>query len=130
MCDCVTGTKAEAAGIPTGGTEATNRPTFDSETSREVYEYVERHGTAKRNVVLDVVSASAEEFRDHLENRKSRVFFVAVLDGDVVGWTHLDLAPASAERAERARRFTAPSPGGEEQPFFRPRFSRSGSRTE
>ncbi|WP_246984731.1 GNAT family N-acetyltransferase [Halorientalis marina] len=52
--------------------EATNRPTFDSETSAEIYEYVERHGTAKRNVVLDVVSASAEEFREHLEQLQSR----------------------------------------------------------
>lgn len=52
--------------------QASERPTFDSETSKRIYEYVERHGTAKRNMLLDIVSVPAEEFRTHLEDLKSK----------------------------------------------------------
>ncbi|MDQ2049195.1 GNAT family N-acetyltransferase [Natronolimnohabitans sp. A-GB9] len=149
----------------------TERPTFSSEASRQIYEYVERHGTVKRHRLLDLLSLPAEEFQSHLESLKadgyleedggtlqialefgaiteyetdglefiirpgrqadfdglidtirdvtaeetyvvaetiaeellyedtvsrhntvkSRMFFVATVDGDVVGWTHLDL---------------------------------------
>ena len=150
---------------------ATDRPTFSSDASRRIYEYVERHGTVERHKLLDFVSLSADEFQSHLAELKSngyleehggtlrigfefgavethelddlavtvrpgrqddfdglietirdvtaeetyvvaetiaeellyenavtrhntvrsRVFFVATVDGDVVGWTHLDL---------------------------------------
>ncbi|ELY61647.1 GNAT family N-acetyltransferase [Natronolimnohabitans innermongolicus] len=149
----------------------TERPTFSSEASKQIYEYVERHGTVKRHRLLDVLSLPAEEFQTHLEalkangylqedggtlqidfefgavteyesgdlefvirpgrqndfdglietirdvtaeetyvvaetiaeellyedavtrhnSVKSRMFFVATVDGEVVGWTHLDL---------------------------------------
>lgn len=151
--------------------QASERPTFESESSKRMYEYVERHGTAKRHKLLDIVSVPPDEFRTELENLKSkgyleeeggtirlelevgaveeyeteegtviirpgrqsdfeglietirdvtaeetyviaesvaeqllyedavtrhntvksRVFFVATIDGDLVGWTHLDL---------------------------------------
>ncbi|ACV48238.1 MULTISPECIES: GNAT family N-acetyltransferase [Halomicrobium] len=151
--------------------ETVERPTFESDTSRRIYEYVERHGTAKRHILLEQSDASAEEFGDRLDELKergylsedggtirvaldvgaveayetgdlsvtirparhedfdglvrairdvtdeetyvvaetvaeellyedtinrhttveSRVFFVAAIDGEVVGWTHLDL---------------------------------------
>jgi len=151
--------------------DAIDRPTFASEASRRIYEYVERHGTVERHKLRDVVSLPSEEFQDRLEELKtdgyleedggtfrialefgaiekhdlgeftvtvrparqqdfdglietirdvtaeetyvvaetiaeqllhehtvsrhnaveSRVFFVATVDGDVVGWTHLDL---------------------------------------
>ncbi|SEL62054.1 GNAT family N-acetyltransferase [Haloferax larsenii] len=150
---------------------ATEHPTFESEASKRIYEYVERHGTAKRNVLLDIAPVSSEEFGAELDRLKmrgyleedggtlqlaldvgaieehqtdvgvvtirpgrqqdfeglidairdvtsektyvvaegiaeqllyeeavtrhnrvaSRVFFVATVDGEVVGWTHLDL---------------------------------------
>lgn len=47
--------------------QATDRPTFESDTRKRIYEYVERHGTAKRNVLLQLTSASAEEFREALD---------------------------------------------------------------
>ena len=148
------------------------RPTFETEASRRIYEYVERHGTVKRHKLLEIVPLSAPEFRTHLERLKtdgyleedggtleialefgaveeydtdafvfvirparrsdfdglidtirdvtseetyvvaetiaeqllyentvtrhntvqSRVFFVATIDGDVIGWTHLDIS--------------------------------------
>ncbi|WIV67490.1 GNAT family N-acetyltransferase [Natrialbaceae archaeon AArc-T1-2] len=151
--------------------KAVERPTFESETSKRIYEYVERHGTANRHALRDALSLSAETFQDHLERLtsegyleseggtlrialefgaieefetdgttviirpgrqsdfeglvetirdvtaeetyvvaetvaeqllyedavtrhnavESRVFFVATVDGAVVGWTHLDL---------------------------------------
>ena len=152
--------------------EVLERPTFGSESSQRIYEYVERHGTVKRHVLLDLVSLPASEFEDELEQLKddgyleedggtlsvafefgavdryesgdveftirpayqsdfeglvetirdvtaeetyvvaesiaeqllyeetvtrhntvkSRIFFVATVDGEVVGWTHLDLS--------------------------------------
>ncbi|MFC6718328.1 GNAT family N-acetyltransferase [Natrialbaceae archaeon GCM10025810] len=151
--------------------DAIERPTFATDAKRRIYEYVERHGTVKRNVLFTVVSLPASEFETQLEELKtdgyleeaggtlrltfefgavetfetdefeyairparqsdfeglvetirdvsaeetyvvaeviaeqllyedavtrhntvrSRVFFVATIDGDVVGWTHLDL---------------------------------------
>jgi len=147
------------------------RPTFRSDQSKEIYQYVERHGTAARHRAMDAVGVSPETFEAEIEwlltkgyleedggtlriglnagsveehvgqefsytirparqedfeglvetirnvtaaetyvvaesiaerllyedtvirhNRvESRVFFVATKDGEVVGWTHLDL---------------------------------------
>ena len=155
--------------------ETIERSTFESEASKRIYEYVERHGTAKRHMLLNRVSLSSDEFQEHLDRLKSegyleedggtlrialdvgaveeyetgevsftirparqsdfeglvdtirnvtaeetyvvaewiaeqllyegavtrhntvesRVFFVATVDGDVVGWTHLDLPQVS-----------------------------------
>ncbi|APX95487.1 GNAT family N-acetyltransferase [Natronorubrum daqingense] len=50
---------------------AIERPTFSSDASRQLYEYVERNGTVKRHKLLDVVSLPTDEFRDHLEGLKS-----------------------------------------------------------
>lgn len=52
--------------------QATERPTFESEASKRIYEYVERHGTAKRNVLLNIVSVPSDEFRTELERLKSK----------------------------------------------------------
>lgn len=151
--------------------ESLERPTFETESGKEIYQFVERHGTAARHRVRTVVSLPPGEFREELSrllsrgyleqegstlrvaldagsverytsgdvgytlrparsedfeslvgairdvtatsdyvvaesvaeqllyddtvNRhntvESRVFFVATHDGDVVGWTHLDL---------------------------------------
>ncbi|WP_049925459.1 GNAT family N-acetyltransferase [Halopiger goleimassiliensis] len=150
---------------------APERPTFDDEASKEIYQYVERHGTAARHRVRDAASVPPEQFQESLEKLKtngyleedggtirvpldvgsieeyetdgfaytirparhadfegvvdairdvtesatyvvaetvaeqllyddavsrhttveSRVFFVATVDGEVIGWTHLDL---------------------------------------
>ncbi|AFO56495.1 MULTISPECIES: GNAT family N-acetyltransferase [unclassified Natrinema] len=151
--------------------DAIERPTFASEASRRIYEYVERHGTVERHKLPEIMSLPDEEFRACLAELKSdgyledadgtlrialefgavekheldeftvivrparqadfdglvdtirdvtaeetyvvaetiaeqllyenavtrhntvrsRRFFVATVDGDVVGWTHLDL---------------------------------------
>jgi len=151
--------------------DAREQPAFASDASRRIYEYVERHGTAERRKLPDIVSLPSEEFRTCLEQLKSdgyleeengtlrialefgaiekheldeftvtvrpgrqrdfdglietirdvtaeetyvvaetiaeqllyetavtrhnavqsRRFFVATVDGDVIGWTHLDL---------------------------------------
>lgn len=52
--------------------QATDRPTFESEASKRMYEYVERHGTAKRHVLLDIVSVPSDEFRTELDRLKSK----------------------------------------------------------
>ena len=150
---------------------APERPTFDDEASKEIYQYVERHGTAARHRVRDAASVPPERFQEAVEKLKtkgyleedggtirisldvgsieeyetddlsytirparhadfegvvetirdvtetetyvvaetvaeqllyddsvsrhttveSRVFFVATVDGEVIGWTHLDL---------------------------------------
>lgn len=147
------------------------RPTFETDAGREIYQFVERHGTAARHRVRTMASLSAEEFREELARLteegyieddggrlrialdagsieryttdsityairparnedfeplveairdvtetsdyvvaesvaeqllyedtvvrhntvESRVFFMAVREGDVIGWTHLDL---------------------------------------
>lgn len=162
--------------------QATERPTFESETSKRIYEYVERHGTAKRNMLLNISAVPSDVFRDELDHLKakgyleeeggtlqvalnvgsvdeheteagvvairpgrhrdfeelietirdvtaeetyvvaesiaeqllyedtvtrhntveSRVFFVATIDGEVVGWTHLEL-PQIARIQETAQ---------------------------
>lgn len=51
--------------------DAIERPTFASDASRRIYEYVERHGTVERHKVLDILSLPAEEFRTRLEGLKS-----------------------------------------------------------
>lgn len=68
--------------------QATERPTFESEASKRIYEYVERHGTAKRNVLLDVASVPADEFRTELERLKSRGYLDE--DGGTL-WVALDV---------------------------------------
>ena len=147
------------------------RPTFRSEASKQIYQYVERHGTAARHQTRSAAGLSSGEFEDELEwlmtkgyledeggtlriglnagsveehvsadftytirparqedfeglvdtirdvtaedtyvvaesiadrllyedtvqrhnTVESRVFFVATNDGEVIGWTHLDL---------------------------------------
>jgi ribosomal protein S18 acetylase RimI-like enzyme len=151
--------------------ETLERPTFETEAGKQIYQYVERHGTAARHRVREMVGMEAGAFREELDrltdqgyieddggtlrialdagaverhvadgttytirparhddfeplidtiravtdtsnyvvaetvaeqllyedtvNRHTtvecRVFFLAVHDGDVVGWVHLDL---------------------------------------
>lgn len=52
--------------------ETAERPTFESDTSRRIYEYVERHGTAKRHILLKQTDVSSDAFSDHLEQLKAR----------------------------------------------------------
>lgn len=58
--------------------ETAERPTFDSEVSRRIYEYVERHGTAKRHVLLEQTETDPETFSEHLDQLKSRGY----IEGD------------------------------------------------
>lgn len=51
--------------------DARERPAFSSDASKRIYEYVERHGTAERHKLLDIVSLSSEEFRTRLEELKA-----------------------------------------------------------
>jgi ribosomal protein S18 acetylase RimI-like enzyme len=46
---------------------APERPTFESEASRSIYQYVERHGTAARHRIREMTSLPPEEFRTELE---------------------------------------------------------------
>jgi len=41
-----------------------DRLDFETEASKEIYQFVERHGTAARHRVREMASLSAEEFRD------------------------------------------------------------------
>ncbi|WP_336327004.1 GNAT family N-acetyltransferase [Halovenus sp. HT40] len=43
------------------------RPTFRTEASKQIYQYVERHGTAARHQTRSAVGLSSEEFEDELE---------------------------------------------------------------
>ncbi|GAA0205441.1 GNAT family N-acetyltransferase [Halobaculum roseum] len=52
--------------------EVVERPTFESEVSKRIYEYVERHGTANRHIVQQTVSAPADEFERELDRLESR----------------------------------------------------------
>jgi ribosomal protein S18 acetylase RimI-like enzyme len=161
------------------------RPAFKSEASKQIYQYVERHGTAARHKTRKAVGLSSEEFSEELEwlltkgyleaeeggtlriglnagsveehvspdfpytirparqedfeglvetirnvtaddtyvvaesiaerllyedtvqrhNRvEARVFFVATTDGEVIGWTHLDLP--QVEKLKRTAQLT------------------------
>jgi len=51
--------------------DAREQPAFASDASRRIYEYVERHGTAERRKLPDIVSLPSEEFRTCLEQLKS-----------------------------------------------------------
>lgn len=44
-----------------------DRLDFETEASKEIYQFVERHGTAARHRVREMASLSAEEFRDELD---------------------------------------------------------------
>ncbi len=46
---------------------APERPTFESEASRSIYQYVERHGTAARHRIREMTSLPPEQFRTELE---------------------------------------------------------------
>lgn len=160
------------------------RPTFNSEAAKEIYQYVERHGTAARHQTRTAVDVPADDFEAELEwllrkgyledeggtlrlalnagsveehvgpdltytirparqedfeglvetirdvtaretyvvaesiaerllyedtvNRhntvESRVFFVATREGEVIGWTHLDLP--QVEKLQRVAKLT------------------------
>jgi len=47
---------------------AGDRPEFDTEADKQIYKYVERHGTATRPAVQQAVSLPPEEFRERLEH--------------------------------------------------------------
>lgn len=160
------------------------RPSFETEASKKIYQYVERHGTAARHQARSAMEIDPEEFRAELEwlitkgyleddggtlrielnagsveghvgedieytirparqedfeglvdtirdvtasetyvvaesiaerllyedavirhnTVETRVFFVATHDGEVIGWTHLDLP--QVEKLQRAAKLT------------------------
>lgn len=160
------------------------RPRFETDASKRIYQYVERHGTAARHRARNAVDVATEEFQDELERLltegyleddggtlriglnagaveehasdgfgyairparqedfeslvetirdvtstdayvvaesvaerllyedtvirhntvESRVFFVASRDGEVIGWTHLDLP--QVEKLQSAAQLT------------------------
>lgn len=47
------------------------RPTFDTEASERLYQYVERNGPAARHTVRETVSLPPEQFRSELERLKT-----------------------------------------------------------
>ncbi|THE66058.1 N-acetyltransferase [Salinadaptatus halalkaliphilus] len=51
---------------------APERPTFETEGSKALYQYVERHGTAARHRVRDATSMSADQFQETLESLKTK----------------------------------------------------------
>lgn len=52
--------------------EAVEKPAFETESRKRLYEYVERHGTAKRHMLLRELSLPPDEFREELESLKSK----------------------------------------------------------
>lgn len=46
---------------------ALETPTFETEAGKEIYQFVERHGTAARHRVREMVSLSPDTFRDELD---------------------------------------------------------------
>jgi ribosomal protein S18 acetylase RimI-like enzyme len=52
--------------------ETSERPTFETDAGEEIYQYVERHGTAARHRVREVTSLSPDEFSEALEQLESR----------------------------------------------------------
>jgi L-amino acid N-acyltransferase YncA len=52
--------------------QSLERPTFETEAGKEIYQFVERHGTAARHRVRETVSVSVEEFREELERLTER----------------------------------------------------------
>lgn len=48
------------------------RPTFEDDTTKAIYQYVERHGTAARHRVRDAASVRVDRFEDALENLKTK----------------------------------------------------------
>ncbi|MFB6280472.1 MAG: N-acetyltransferase family protein [Haloferacaceae archaeon] len=48
------------------------RPTFETEAGKRIYQYVERHGTAARHRVRELASLPPEEFRTELDRLKSK----------------------------------------------------------
>ncbi|MFC4437033.1 MULTISPECIES: GNAT family N-acetyltransferase [Natrialbaceae] len=51
---------------------APERPTFESQASKEIYQYVERHGTAARHRVREMASLPPERFRSELGELKAK----------------------------------------------------------
>lgn len=47
--------------------QSLERPSFETETSKEIYQYVERHGTAARHRTRSALGTSPDEFQDELE---------------------------------------------------------------
>ncbi|MFB6129973.1 MAG: N-acetyltransferase family protein [Salinigranum sp.] len=52
--------------------QATERPQFESSASKRIYEYVERHGSAKWSVLLNVTTVPSERFQTEFERLKSK----------------------------------------------------------
>lgn len=52
--------------------KAINRPTFEEDAAKHIYEYVERHGSATRQTLRDVVSLTPREFRAQLDALKEK----------------------------------------------------------
>jgi ribosomal protein S18 acetylase RimI-like enzyme len=52
--------------------ERLERPTFETEAGKEIYQYVERHGTAARHRVREMVAMEAEAFREELDRLTSQ----------------------------------------------------------
>ncbi|MFB6301492.1 MAG: N-acetyltransferase family protein [Haloferacaceae archaeon] len=52
--------------------QALERPTFETEAGKRIYQYVERHGTAARHRVREMASLSPEAFREELDRLKSK----------------------------------------------------------
>lgn len=52
--------------------QAIERPAFETEASKHIYEYVERHGTAARHTVREVVALPPDQFREQLDRLKSK----------------------------------------------------------
>lgn len=62
--------------------EVLERPTFESETGKRIYQYVERHGTTDREAVREALELPDEAFRDHLE-RLTADGYLAERNGDL-----------------------------------------------
>ena len=52
--------------------QAQDSLTFETEADKQIYKYVERHGTATRNATRKEVSLGPEAFRERLQRLKTR----------------------------------------------------------
>ncbi|MFB6169724.1 MAG: N-acetyltransferase family protein [Haloarculaceae archaeon] len=82
--------------------DALERPQFETEADKHIYQYVERHGTAARHAVRNEVALPLEEFRERLQRLKSRGYIEE--DGGTLRLA-LDLG-AVEEYATDSQRYT------------------------
>jgi len=80
---------------------ALEQPTFRTDASKQIYQYVERHGTAARHRTMDAIGLSPEQFREELEWLLTKGYLE-----DDGGTLRIDLNAGSVEKLQCAAQLT------------------------